>query len=109
MGSLEGNWNFFLCTFFVHGFVHEKFLASGGFCWISLDGRIGGKPLVCRLVGLYWISLKVEVVAGAGFEQVLRSFDFGGLIFFVIGFVHGFVHRKKRAFKWRFKMPKRLQ
>jgi hypothetical protein len=37
----------------------------------------------------------VEVVAGAGFEQVPWSFDFSGLIFFIIGFVHGFVHEKR--------------
>jgi len=59
----------FMCIF-VHGFVHEKLLASGGFCWISLDRRIGGKPRVCRLVGLCWISLKSKMVAGAGFEQM---------------------------------------
>jgi len=33
---------------FVHGFVHGKFLDSGEFCWISLDRRVGEKPVACR-------------------------------------------------------------
>ena len=53
---------------FVHSFVHEKTLDSADFGWIALEGRMAAKPLVCRLTRLYWISLKVEVVAGARFE-----------------------------------------
>jgi hypothetical protein len=79
---------------YVH-FVHGKFLDSGEFSWIFLNRRNGGKSRACNSIELCWISLKVEMVAGAGFEQVPRSFDFGELIFFVIGFVHSFVHRKR--------------
>ena len=48
------------------------------------------------------------MVAGAGFEQVPRTFDFSGLIFFVIGFVHWFVHRKKSAARNSLKLSKIL-
>jgi hypothetical protein len=53
---------------FVHGFIHGKFLDSGEFSWISLDRRNGGKARVFSSIGLYWISLKRKMVAGAGFE-----------------------------------------
>jgi hypothetical protein len=60
--------NLLLCEFFVHGFVHGKFLDSGEFGWISLDSQKAVKVVGCRLNGLYWISLKLCMVAGAGFE-----------------------------------------
>jgi len=52
---------------FEQGFVHENFWIQANlarFVW----GEVAEKLLVRQASRLYWISLKVEVVAGAGFE-----------------------------------------
>ena len=54
---------------FVYGFVHGKFLDSGEISWISLERGMAMKPLVRRIIGLYWISLKVEWLRGLDLNQ----------------------------------------
>ena len=54
---------------FVKGFVHENFWIQANFARF-VWGKVADKLPVREAIGLYWISLKAEVVAGAGFEQV---------------------------------------